>query len=335
MAQAFWVGGDGNVWLSGNNGSASNMGKFIRTNPDRTGFDSATTSMEGVRMIADPNAPVKQLGNGTPAPNNPNGGGGSNAPVKPDKSNDIALNQAGLGSVDQQTAAGLSAVDKALGGVLGSYDSEYSANHDNYGKQSDTNQNNRQTGIQSAYLNAVQGRQGLFGTMARLGMLNGDGITLGNRAVQQGANEDLSGVDGNFKTNQTQLDTAINTFDRQNDERKKQATTAAEDARTNINNNGANNKLKFYSQLASDYADMGDTNNAKKYTGLASAQYPTLASTSIPSTNIAYQQAAFTPGTLGNYIAGQNGSTVSTSTRPDAFGIPSLLASPDRKKATT
>lgn len=326
MAGVFWVGANGNIYIKDGSG-VRDAGKALKVSDK--GFDAAGMSGQATR-IADPNPP-KQT---TPAPSNPNntGGGGSSVPAKPDKSNDISLNNAGLSSVDAQTSAGLSAIDKALGGLVGTYDTEANRNERNYKDQSTTNQTNLQTNKQTSLVNAAQGRQGLFGTLASLGALNGSGIDLANQAVQKGANEDLAGASQNYSTNQEGLDTAIGTFRDEDKQRRQEAQTAAANAKTNVNNNAAKNKMQFLTNLSNDYADMGDSGNASKYSSMAAALYPQVAATSIPDSNIAYSGAAYTPSTLANYLAGANSTQVKATPTGGTQSIPGLIATSNKKK---
>jgi hypothetical protein len=318
----YWLGGDGNIWYKGNQG-VQNVGKPMGVMNDK-GFDSTTGSFLANR-IADPN-PVK-----APAPTSPNGGGAA-APAKVDKSNSIALQMAGLGAVDQQVSGGLSSIDKSLGGLTGQYDAETTRNEGNYVDQSNSNQNNLQKNKQTALVNASQGRQGLFGTLSSIGALSGSGIDLANRAVQKGANDDLSGAADNYAGNQTQLDTAIGTYRDEDKARRENAKTAAENARQNVRNEGAKTRAGYYSQLVNDYSAMGDTGNAKKYTDLAASLYPEIASTNVPNANISYSGAAFTPGTLADYMAGADSTAVSTTPTQPGQALPGLVAAPTKKK---
>lgn len=334
MAKAvWWVGGDGNIWFKDSMGTR-NVGKPI--NMSDKGFDAqllSSGSSVGAQRINDPNPqPAKT----TQAPANANGqGSGGSSTPKVDKSNDIALQLAGLSALDGQTATGMSAIDKALGGLTSKYDTERSSNEGNYTTQSNTNQGNRQRGTQSSLLNAAQGRQGLFGTLSALGALNGSGVDLANRAVKAGANEDLSGVEDTFNENQTGLDTAIGTFRQQDDMRRKDAETAAEDARTNVRGQAAEKRQSFYANLADNYAAMGNGAESKKYASMAAGEYSNIGKNSIPSSNLAYSAAAFTPGTLADYMVGEGGTVVSaTPTSPTGEGgLPGLSAGNRKKKS--
>jgi hypothetical protein len=331
-AGVYWLGQNGSVYTK------NNLGQTVNAGPHAGGVASvlapgADASIGGYtyRNIADPFAPAPATGAPAPsAPNGTSGGGGGSSYT--DKSNDISLQNAGLSAVGDQTTAGLSAVDRALANIMGQYDTESKSNEGTYQTQSDTNQNNLQKSKQSALVNGSQGRQGLFGKLASIGALSGDGIKLANNAVQQGVNEDLSGAADTYGTNQSGLDTAIGTFRQEDKMRRENANNSATDARTGVNNQAAKSRQTFYSNLANDYAAQGDMANARKFTALAAAEYPNVANTSVPSTNLAYTGAAFTPTTLSNYITGANSTQVSTSASPDNYGIPTLVAGNTKRK---
>lgn len=318
----YWIGQDGNTYMkaSGLNGVVQWQAPLL------------SPTQAGLTQIADPTVQAQ-----TTAPSNPTG---SSAAALPDKSNDIALNNAGLASADAQQTSGLSAIDKALGGLIGQYDTEKATNEGNYGTQSDTNRNNLETNKETALVNATQGRRGLFGTLASLGALNGSGIDLANQAVQKGANADLTGAEGNYAGNQTNLDTAIGTFRQQDAQRRQDANSAATNAKAKVQHDTAVTKQGILTNLASDYAAEGDKNSASKYTQMASDLYPEVANNSIPdTTSLTAENAAFTPGSLANYLS--NGSTTVTATPAAGTGgasnLPGLLAanSDQKKKAVT
>lgn len=320
MAAVYWVGADGNVWVKGADG-VQNMGKYLGGND--AGYDSAMQSGLATR-IADPNPPQE------PTPTAPSGG--SSVAAKPDKSRDIQLQNAGIAALDEKTDSGMAAISKALSKLQGRYQEEADANEGNYNTQSTTNNQNLQKNKQTSLVNAAQGRQGLFGTLSSLGALSGSGIDLANRAVQQGANLDLSGAQDTFDENQTGLNTAIETFRRQNKMRNDDAEEAAEGARTNLRNDTATKKQQFYTNLSDDYSAMGDDANAQKYADLASALFPSIAKTAVPNSNIAYTAAAFTPGTLANYLAGDNNMQVSATPAAGGVNLPGLVATSGQKR---
>lgn len=322
----YWVGGNGNVYFKSGN-TVQDAGKLIKDYGN--GFDAARLSAESNR-IDDPNPqPAKQTQQ--TAPSNPNGGGAA-APKKVDKSNDIALQLAGLGAVDQQYNTGIAAIDKALGQLQGRYAEERTANEKSYTDSTNNNIGNLQKNKQTTYVNAAQGRQGLFGKLSGIGALSGDGIALANRAVQQGANSDLAGADENFQTNADNLNSSIEAFRRDDKYRTESANTSAENAKINAANEAAKARLSFYSNLVNDYSAMEDAGNAKLYTAKAQEQYPALAKTAVPNANLAYTGAAFTPATLENYLAGSDSNVVSATPTAPGQTIPGLVASSTKKK---
>lgn len=328
---AYWVGANGQVYVKGSRGTNAAGRADANT-------DSYWVS-RGFGRIADPLAPNK-AGPVAPtmaAPQNPNGGssaaavGPAPAP-KVDRSNSIALNNAGLGAVDRQLGSNIGAVDRSLADLKGRYKAESTANEASYTDNSNNNQGNFQKNKQTAYVNASQGRQGLFGTLSSLGALNGSGIEMANRAVQKGANDDLSGAADSFSENQSNLDTSIGTFRREDEYRNKDADTRAADAKVNANNQASKDRLNFFGNLINDYTAMGDEGNAKAYTAKAAELYPSLAETSRPNTSLNYSSAAFTAPSLENYLAGADSTVVNSTPTQPGSSIPGLVAEPTKKK---
>lgn len=318
---AFWIGANGQVYVKGDKGT--NAAGVADNNTLKYWSD------RGFGLIEDPNPPKNAAS--TPAPSNPNGGGSAPA-KKVDKSNDIALQLAGLAAVDSQYNTGVAAIDDALGKLQGRYNEESTANEKSFTDSTNNNISNLQKNKQTTYVNAAQGRQGLFGSLASIGALSGDGISLANRAVQQGANADLAGADENYRTNADNLTGSIEAFRRDDKYRRENAETSAKNAKTNAANEAAKARLSFYSNLVNDYSAMEDANNAKLYTAKAQEQYPALAKTSVPDANLAYTGAAFTPTTLENYIAGADSTVVNATPTQPGQTLPGLVASPTKKK---
>lgn len=334
----YWVGQDGNIWYkTGDN--TRNMGKAL--NADDNYFQSVGGNINATR-IDDPNPqpqPQQQqfvLDANTPAPSAPNGGSvgaaGPVAPPKPDKSNSIALNNAGLSKVDQSLNTGIGKINEALGKVTGQYDTEYNSNKTIYGDNSTTNQQNLQRNKQSALVNAAQGRQGLFGVMSSLGALSGSGIDLANNAVKKGANDDLSGAADNFSTNQVSLDNSFGAFEAEDKRRRENAKIAAKNAETNARGDAAKQKQEFYTNLSNDYAAMGDSGNSMKFADLAGGLYGDIAKSNIPNSQIAYTGAAFTPATLESYMTGAENMQVKATPAQAGQGTGGLIASPLKRR---
>lgn len=280
----------------------------------------------GQSANADPAAKVTNN-----APVDPNNTAGS-APAKVDKSGDIAYQQQGLGSVDTQYNGSLDQIQKSLDQLNGRYDSDAAAAESDYSTNATQNQNNLQKNKQTALVNAAQGKQGLYGTLASLGALSGTGIELANRAVAKGANDDLAGADDNYDTNQQVLDSSIGTFRREDADRRKDATTEADNARTNAANAAAKARQGYLGNIANDYSAEGDAGNAKTFQAKAGALFPSLAATNLPDSNIGYTSAAYTPASLQSYLAGNDSTQVSATPTAGGQGGTSLVASPAKKK---
>lgn len=312
----YWLGADGQVYVKGSQGTNA-AGKA----------DANTVNYwngKGFQQIADPNPP-KQA-----APANPNNTGGGT--VIPDKSADIAFQQGQADSADTYQTSGLGAVGNKLGSVLGLYSADDANAKAAYTTNTNQNQNNLQKNKQTALVNAAAGRQGLNGTLASLGALNGTGITLANRAVEKGANDDLAGADDNYDTNAKALDDSFGEYQDEEKKREDAARQAADDASLGVKNTAASNKASALKSIADDYSDMGDKANATKYQQLASALLPTIASTAVPTSGPVYSGGAYTPQSLASYLAG-NASTNVAVTPSANGGLPGLVATSTKKKA--
>lgn len=324
----FWVGADGKVYVKGSQGT------------NAAGTADANTSSywggKGFTQIADPNAPAPRDTVNTVVQGGGGGSGGSAAaaPVLPDKSNDIAQQNAGLNAVGSYVSSGQAAIDAALAALTGTYDTEAGAEKTSYNTNTDQNKVNLSKNQQTALVNAAQGRQGLNGTLASLGALNGSGIELATRAVQKGANEDLAGASDNYATNAHALDEADAAFTTQDKERRDAAKRAADQGKTKVQNTGLTQQLGYYQQLSNDYADEGDKGNASKYSDLAASLFPEIARTSVPDSAPTYSAATYTAPALASYLAGGNTQVQTTPATAATGGIPGLTAAPVKKKAS-
>lgn len=291
---------------------------------------TATIHVPSKPVTAAPAAPAPALPTAL-APANPTGASTA-APVLPDRSNDISQNQAALAASNSMLTNGLSSIHSSLTDLLGKYGSEGTANEATYGTQSDTNKGNFLKNMQSALLNAAQGRQGLFGVLASLGALNGSGVDLANHAVQSGANADISGANDTFATNQSGLDTSIGEFRTADQQRKDQADKDAAAQEQALRAQVAGNQQSIYGNLANDYSDMGNAGQSKQYSDLLASLFPTIAANSVPSSGPSYSAANFTAPALSSYLSG--GTTVNSTPSSGLGGLPGLLAytAPSKKK---
>lgn len=248
----------------------------------------------------------------------------------PDKSNDITLQNAGLSSVGDTENAGLKAIQDALGKIVGQYNDDLNTASTEYGKQSTENTKDLETNKQAALEQGVQGRQGLFGTLASLGALNGSGIKLANNAVQKGTNEDLTTAADTYATNANGLDTGYNAYTQQEKRLQEKAQSAATNNEQQVHNDAAKSRQAYLTNLANDYQEEGNTGEAKNFAAQAAALFPAIAATNVPTIDLGYSGGAYTAPTLSQYVGKANNTTVQTTpgsgSGSSMFNIPGLIA---------
>lgn len=320
-------------------------GKPITNTQFRSATGQNTDTIEsGVRSTYSAAHPAATTANKTAASANaavspgntpaPTGGGGTTTNYL-DKSNDIAEQNAGLSAVDSTRDAGLKNIDEAYGAINGNYGNERSAAATGYTNESNDNQLDFQSNKQTSLQNAVQGRRGLFGTLASLGALSGDGITLANDAVRRGANEDLATAANTFGTNQNGLDTSYHTWQASDKTRQDALDQAAKNNRTQVLNDYYKNQQTYLNNIANDYQDEGNTGQAKTYIDRASALFPQIATSNVPTINLGYSGGAYTAPTLSSYVNKAN--TTSVQSTPgvtnSTFNIPGLIAANKKQSA--
>lgn len=308
----YWVGADGNVYVKGSQGTNA-AGKA----------DANTASYWGSRGfngIADPNPP--QTNNTAPAQN-----GSGAASNYQNKAADIAVQEGGLGSVQATQDAGTAAVNKALSTITGQYEGDLGTAKTEYGADSNSNQTDLQSNKQTSLENAVQGRQGLYSTLASLGALNGTGLELANNAVQKGANTDLTTAADTYATNQRGLDTGYNTYTTNEQRLEQKAKDAAANDIQQVQHDALASKQTYLKNLADDYTAEGNTGQAKTYADQVAALFPQLASTNVPTIDLGYTGAAYTAPTLSQYVGQANNTTVQTTpSKGGTLAIPGLVA---------
>lgn len=327
----YWVGADNNIYTkaAGQNG-VKNVGPV-----------GVAAIPKGLTQIANPNPP--KSGGGSSSGDSGNSGsaygsdsgnsyssGGSGTQYA-DKSNDITLQNAGLGSVGDTENSGVKAIEDAWGKINGQYNDDLTTAATEYGNESTTNTQDLQTNKQTALERGVSGRQGLFGTLASIGALNGSGIDLANRAVQKGANEDLTTAADTFATNQNGLDTGYSAYKQQEKRLQDAATTAKDNNEQQVHNDAARSRQQYLTNLANDYQAEGNTEQAKNFASQAAALFPSIASTNVPTINMGYSGGAYTAPTLNQYVGKANNTTVQATPGANAgsnnfFNIPGLVA---------
>lgn len=328
-----WVGADGNTYVK----AAGVKGVVNAGSPALFNQEAKYYGYSGLKQIADPNPPANSGANtgytggyGSANTGGGGGGGGGTTSNYQDKSQDIGMQTAGLGSVDATQQSGIDNINKALSTIMGEYDADANNAKTSYTNESNANQGDLQSNKQTALEDAVQGRRGLFSTLASLGALSGTGLDLANRAVQKGANQDLTTAADTFATNQNALDSGYGSFQTQDKTRRTQAQSAAANDIEQVKNDAARTRQQYLTAIANDYQDEGNTAAAKNYAAQAASLFPTIASTNVPTIDIGYSGSAYTAPTLQHYVGQANNTTVQNS--PSAapsnslFNIPGLLA---------
>lgn len=295
MAGVYWIGQDGKTYMKG------------------TEFDGVTEwfaplkspQQMGYTQIDDPVNPTGQVqGATTSAPS-----GGTPGP----QLNQAAIDatQQAINSLDTERDTGYRNIDDSFDSLMGRYKKEAARNEADYTDQTETNTNNLTKNKQNALLAAAQGRRGLRGTLAALGALSGDGSVLADRAVTQGANQDIGEAADTFAGNAQTLDKAIGRFREEDEVRRDEAKTARTNQRTELEGKLAAKRQNFFQKIAELYGGADRTAEANEWLGKAGALNDEIArKTRVASTPFSARTAAFTPGELETYLAGAGDMTV-------------------------
>lgn len=283
----------------------------------------------GLTQIPDP------LGAATPAPTTSNANT-SATPAKVVNQAAVDSTQQAVDSLSTEQATGNANIDASLKAVTDTYDQNVGQTEGDYNANVVTNNQNLDKNTQNAYVAAAQGRRGLRGTLSAIGALSGDGSVLADRAVTEEANKDIGGARDTATTNSGNLDKALGRFREDDKQRRLEAQTAATNQRTNLEGGIASKRQSFYQKMAELYSSGGADAQANDYLGRAGALNNEIASkTAVAATPIAAKSAAFTPGSLANYLAGGNDMTAKVS--DGGVGQPTILAGgnpndPNQKK---
>lgn len=296
MAGVFWIGKDGNTYLKGDEtGDVQQWRAPLKT-----------PQMLGYTQIDDPVNPSGQVQGATT--NAPSGGGA----VGP-KLNDAAVNATNqaISSLDVEQNTGYQNIDDSFNSLMSKYGKEASRNEEDYTKETESNTNSLTKNKQNALVAAAQGRRGLRGTLASLGALSGDGGVLADRAVTQGANQDIGEAADTFAGNAQTLDKAIGKFRDEDKDRRAEAETTKMNQRTALEGSVAAKRQNYFQKLAELYGGAERTAEANDYLGRAGGLNNEIASkTRVAATAFTPKSAAFTPGDLENYLAGAGDMTV-------------------------
>lgn len=323
MANVYWVGQDGNIWLKTAQGT-QNMGKPNGVGAKDVGFDAERGSAEAQR-IADP------LANANPAGT---GGTGGGTPAKVMNTAAANATQQAIDSLAIEQSTGNKNIDDSTNAVLDKYGREAQKAEADYGDQTVTNDTNLQKNKQNAMVSAAQGRRGLRGTLASIGALSGDGVKLADRAVTEGANQDIGEATDTAATNATTLKKAKDNFDEEDKQRRAEAETARVNQKTALEGSVLSKRQQYLQKLAEIFSEGGNTGRAGELLNEAGSLNGQIASkTAVQAAPLVAKGAAFTPGTLESYLAGAGDMTVEVAPGGEGGDAnPTILAGKTRKE---
>lgn len=294
----YWVGADGNIWFKDSSGTR-NVGKPTGVGALDNGFDAEFLSAEATRIDDPVSRPTVTNTTGT-------------APA-PKVVNTAAVNatQQAIDSLGTEEQVGNQNIDAGYGSLIGRYDMEKGRAEGDYTEQTVTNNQNLQKNRQNELVAAAQGSRGLRGVLAGMGALSGDGMKLANRAVTSEANEGLGKAADTATSNAQMLDKSIGRFREEDEVRRNDAKTAAENQRTALKGSLAAKRQQFYQKMAELFGEGGNDAAAADWLGKAGGLNNEIAAnTRVAATPFTAKGAAFTPSQLENYLAGSGDMTV-------------------------
>lgn len=338
MAQgSFWRGKDGKVWVAGAQGtnSAGDWNDGTLQYWTQRGYrvqDDPANSAAGRPLAGDGGSGTGgQVDMGMGAPLSTGGtspaysGGGTNsggaaaaaaaaAEAAQRAARQAALNntQKSIDSLGTELNVGYGNIDAEANTVRSRYDREAEGNEKDYSTQTVNNNQSLLKNKQNALQAAAQGARGLRSTLSSIGALGGTGQTLANRAVTNAANQDIGEASETAAGNARTLDTAIGKFRDEDRARRDELEVSARNNRTALEGRVESKRQSYFQKMAELFSELGDSNSATDYLNRAGDLNNTIASkTAVAQAPIAARGAAFTPGTLADYLAGTGDMTVS------------------------
>jgi hypothetical protein len=234
--------------------------------------------------------------------------------------------QRAIDSLDTELNTGYKNIDDSFNSVTGQYDREAQKVTADHEEQTVTNNNNLSQDRQNALLAAAQGRRGLRGTMSAMGALSGDGIKLADRVVTEGAKDDIGAATDTAATNSMSLDKAKRNFEEEDKQRRAEAETARNNSRTATEGAVMSKRQQMLQKMAELFSEAEDAGGATRYLNEAGALNEGIAQrTAVAATPIVAKSAAFTPGKLGEYLAGAGDMTVEVGAGAPGGGNPSTI----------
>jgi hypothetical protein len=235
---------------------------------------------------------------------NVTGGGGSG-----DGTIDSATLNAILGEITG-LSSGLSQSkrnnQKSYNSTLGNYNADAAAQEAKKNESLNTNDLSYLASQQEALVNSAKLRQSLLSTLIGMGALNGSGVGQANSTIGGALQTDLTGANTNYSTNANNVLTAMDSYTKQNEARKKALEQTLTNANTAADNSFATNKQDYLKQLAGLYPT-GSAQGAE-YLRQAMSLGPQIQATSnVPQYDFSpINSASFNAPELAKYLAGTN-----------------------------
>lgn len=232
-----------------------------------------------------------------------NGTGGSGTTIDSATLNAILGQIAGLsGGLDQSKANNRTSYNS----TLGNYNADAVAQNAKKDASLNTNDLSYLASQQAALVNSAKLRQSLLSTLIGMGALNGSGVGQANSTIGGALQTDLTGANSNYAGNANNILTAMDSYTRQNEARKKSLDQTLTNANTAADNSFAVNKQDYLKQLAGLYPT-GSAQGAD-FLRQAMALGPQIQATSnVPQYDFSpITSASFNAPDLAKYLSGTN-----------------------------
>ena len=190
--------------------------------------------------------------------------------------------------------------------TLDNYNADAAAQEAKKNESLNTNDLSYLASQQAALVNSAKLRQSLLGTLIGMGALNGSGVSQANSTIGGALQTDLNGANDNYATNANSVLTAMDSYNKQNEARKKSLDQTLKNSNIAADNSLAVNKQDYLKQLAGLYPT-GSTQGAE-YLKQAMSLGPQIQATSnVPQYDFSpITTASFNAPDLAKYLSGTN-----------------------------
>lgn len=252
-------------------------------------------------------AQYQGLGGGTAPASTPitnvNNAAPAEPAVDPAVVNAILGEIAGLGGGLSQSKSNN---QKSYNSTLGNYNADAVAQTAKKDASLNTNDLSYLVSQQESLVNSAKLRQSLLSTLIGMGALNGSGVGQANSTIGGALQTDLTGANSNYGTNANNILTAMDSYTRQNEARKKSLKQTLTNANTAADNSFYVNKQDYLKQLAGLYPT-GSTQGADFLRQAMSLGPQIQATSNVPQYDFTpITSASFNAPDLAKYLAGTN-----------------------------